>query len=534
MEGFALIEGKKILLFCKEEYSFPLYFVIKKLMKNNEIAVFWSLSTECALNKNQHNCYTYYWYKKNFNDKIKFYDVKEITDEFIKNKKSFPIDWDYIRYVEKEYTHYKGLNLQLMSSQFTSRYTHYREYFVYSSYEENIYWLELNYKNQEKIINSYQPDLILDLDNAELQREIFNEISYRKKIPYITICNTRYENYVIPVYDLGLTVDKKFIEIYNKSKQEDLSEEYAYIKEYEEKKSIMPEKFKGTITAKYKADNISVILKRLIGCFWYNCVGCSLRSRDFWIRKKSKFLFPSYFKLMHFFVRREYYKKKLYTKNGIFENPVKGEKYIYVPLHLIPESTTSTLAPLYVNEISNIEKLSKLVPVDTKIYVKEHQAMLGERPLEFYKKIKKIPNVRLVQLNYYEDPKPWIVNSCGVYTITGTAAFEAAILGKRAITMGNVPFNVIEGIYQYTNDKELEQCLRMEGKIENKTSCAAYMKAIKKYGFDIDYTYIIKRAGEIIMNNLKPDKKFEKEIDKLILFYEHAYVRYVKYNFDLR
>lgn len=39
----------------------------------------------------------------------------------------------------------------------------------------------------------------------------------------------------------------------------------------------------------------------------------------------------------------------------------------------------------------------------------------------------------MVQLNYYNDPKPWITKSQGVVTISGTSAYEAALLGKHSI-----------------------------------------------------------------------------------------------------
>ena len=149
-----IFKNKKILIFCKEDYSFPLYFVVEKLKKHNQVAVFWSLSTECYLKKHLHNKDTYYYYRENLSD-VKFYDVSEITEQFINSQKKIMIDWDYVKMIEKKYTHFKNLNHQLMSSQFTSTHTHYREYFKKSSYEENIFWLELNYKNQIRIMEEY-------------------------------------------------------------------------------------------------------------------------------------------------------------------------------------------------------------------------------------------------------------------------------------------------------------------------------------------------------------------------------------------
>lgn len=64
--------------------------------------------------------------------------------------------------------------------------------------------------------------------------------------------------------------------------------------------------------------------------------------------------------------------------------------------------------------------------------------MIGERPLGFYKSIKKLYNVKLVKFNYYSDPKSWILNSKGVITISGSTAFEARMLSRPAAVFGHV------------------------------------------------------------------------------------------------
>ena len=41
-----------------------------------------------------------------------------------------------------------------------------------------------------------------------------------------------------------------------------------------------------------------------------------------------------------------------------------------------------------------------------------------------------------------------ITKSQGVVTLSGTAAYEAAMLGKHAVVFSNVPFSLIEGIHR--------------------------------------------------------------------------------------
>ena len=211
-------------------------------------------------------------------------------------------------------------------------------------------------------------------------------------------------------------------------------------------------------------------------------------------------------------------------KNTIFEEPVFGESYVYMPLHLIPESTTSVYTPFYVNELSIIEAVSKALPAGWKLYVKEHQAMLGERTLEFYKKVKKIPNVRLVQPNYYSDPKPWMQNAKGVITLAGTSAYEAALLGKQSIVWGDVPFSLIEGVTRVYSVEELPAKIKeFENIVDNQKSCAAYIATVKQLGEPVNIQYLMSVGEKIIRGQAQMDENYKKELESLERLYQKAY-----------
>jgi capsule polysaccharide modification protein KpsS len=139
---------------------------------------------------------------------------------------------------------------------------------------------------------------------------------------------------------------------------------------------------------------------------------------------------------------------------------------------------------MYVNEANLVEAISKSLPISWKLYVKEHQAMVGRRKMEFYKKIKKFHNVKIVKSNFYKDPKPWIEKSLGVVTITGTTAFEASMLNKPAIVFGNVFYNVIPGIKVATCFEDLENLFKIietdKWPKDNTLDCAGLHKNCKR------------------------------------------------------
>ena len=221
-------------------------------------------------------------------------------------------------------------------------------------------------------------------------------------------------------------------------------------------------------------------------------------------------------------------RRKFMGKNKLFEAPREGEDYVYMPLHLIPESTVFVKASYYVDELSLIEAVSKSLPVGWWLYVKEHQAMLGERSVEFYKRVRQLHNVRLVQVNHYHDPKPWIMNAKGVVTIVGTTAYEEALLGRKSILFGDVPFELIDGITKVHSYEELPGLIREFGEIDNIHSCAAYLKTIRDVGFEIDLFYLMAKAEKILAHEEERDEKFISQIDELMRFYEAGYARWIE------
>ncbi|MCR4923885.1 MAG: hypothetical protein K5931_07770, partial [Lachnospiraceae bacterium] len=406
---FEDFENKRILFVCRETYSMPLWFLANDWKEKNEVAAFFIMSTECSYNKCYYNENSYYKFKEELPG-VKLYDVRDICRQYTEGLKGegSPLDMDYINMLEREYTHFKNLNMQLMCSQENTRHYHWRYYWSLTDYDENMYWLELNYKNILRIMDEFKPDMILDFDNAELQRTIINEVAYKRGIPYITVEYSKFGYYKYPTFQNTIGIDpyveKKYKENLKKSKEE-LSEMYDYILDYRAKSSIMNKEFAGTVTSQYERDSLIWILRVMHGK-WNYFWNMDITNHNLKLKRSNKILYapsvPYFFHYLQVMLRR----RKYMGKNKLFENPVEGEDYVYMPLHLIPESTVFVKASYYVDECNLIEQVSKSLPAGWKLYVKEHQAMLGERGLEFYKKVKELHNVRLVQVNYYHDPKP--------------------------------------------------------------------------------------------------------------------------------
>jgi len=131
------------------------------------------------------------------------------------------------------------------------------------------------------------------------------------------------------------------------------------------------------------------------------------------------------------FLIRKYYQLKFINWDEINFK----DNYVYFPLHVQPEASTMTLAPFYLNQLYIIENLSKSLPINMKLVVKEHPNMIGKRETNYYLKIKKLPNVYVI--NPFYNNFELIKNSKLIFTITGTAGLEGLIFKKPVIVLGN-------------------------------------------------------------------------------------------------
>jgi len=266
------LENKKILVVCKETYSYPLYFLTKKWLKSgNEVAGFFFNPCETKYEKCLLNDITYYAFKKLEN--IKLFTSDRIADEFTKMLSNKEIcDLTFLAQIESKYTHFQNINCQIMSSQFMTKHYHYRNYMHSWTYEQQINWLILNYKNISTILDEFQPDYILDTDNAELARTILRELCYERKIPYVNIDYPRYELHKLYSHNLCLKYSNIFEEQYMHFKAVDdfsIKESLDYVDEFRNKTTIMHAMYANDVTSQYKPDGLLKALKTFIGKVFY-------------------------------------------------------------------------------------------------------------------------------------------------------------------------------------------------------------------------------------------------------------------------
>ncbi len=142
-----------------------------------------------------------------------------------------------------------------------------------------------------------------------------------------------------------------------------------------------------------------------------------------------------------FFLRYDKYDKEL--------------NYYYYPLHLEPEAVVLYWGDgIYKNQVKLIENIAAQLPPNCYLFVKDHPHANAYRDIEDYMKIKRIPNVKLLDPNI--SGKYIINNSIGVITINGTSGFEAILLNKQIYTFGNTFYNSCKRVKYIKNVRDLK------------------------------------------------------------------------------
>lgn len=130
--------------------------------------------------------------------------------------------------------------------------------------------------------------------------------------------------------------------------------------------------------------------------------------------------------------------------------------YVYFPLQLQPEMTTSALGGMFRDQALALECLANMLPENVKIYVKENpkQGAYMRGPL-FFHRLKRISSVHL--LPSYANTHELTENSLFVCTITGTVGWEAVCKGKKALVFGSTWYQSFPGVFKYREDMTFDE-----------------------------------------------------------------------------
>jgi hypothetical protein len=114
--------------------------------------------------------------------------------------------------------------------------------------------------------------------------------------------------------------------------------------------------------------------------------------------------------------------------------------YLYA-LHMQPESTIDVLGSTFSDQLALIGQIARATPSTHDLYVKIHRGDVAGRPPSFYHALRRIPGVVLVGPE--ADTLALLQRCDAVFTVSGTIAYEAGMLGRPAVTFAPMYFDAL-------------------------------------------------------------------------------------------
>ena len=196
----------------------------------------------------------------------------------------------------------------------------------------------------------------------------------------------------------------------------------------------------------------------------------------------------------------------------------------------VAEAESSLLidSPLQNDQIEIIKKISKAIPIDYKLIVKEHpmSRLRSWRSVDTYKQIMEIPRVILLHpdVNIQEIIKKISL----VITISSNVALDALFSEKPAMMFAENHISVIPSIYKIKNILELPESIeKMLKQKVNPADLEKYIQFSEKISFKFnplafsqDINDFFHFSGKLVDVKITKDKMnefLEKENDKIEL-----------------
>ena len=188
------------------------------------------------------------------------------------------------------------------------------------------------------------------------------------------------------------------------------------------------------------------------------------------------------------------------------------EKFVYFPLPMQPEMTTSAIGGEFRDQLLALERLSNILPEGIKIYVKENpkQGSYARGPL-FFHRISRIKSICFIPS--YADTNLLTEKAIFIATVTGTVGWEALCRGKNILVFGHAWYKDFPGVIKYNNSLTYEEIIKKSSTEKSLLFKFQKLMAISHDGvIDRAYTNLVKNYD--VEENIN---KTAKSISELIL-----------------
>ncbi len=410
-----------------------------------------------------------------------------LIDDFLSlEAKDEVVDLEYLKAKEKEYGH-PNLWQEFINDRFTSinwPRQFYPRFNPTLNHYEILQQFQLRIKKIEEMLDQTKPDFVLFADAGAMGVNLLYYIAKKKGIPALVLTFTRFSGLSGFTDNLFGTFNR-MENIFRKIQ----SKEYKNPKR--EKAIAWIEKFRSKPT---KPDYIS-------SEFWNKSKQSLVRQlvlfgKNF-IRKCIDYFDKSFPAVYNYspldFVRHHllFWFNTYRHKRIKFDKPDYNEPYVFLALNSEPEISLLMQAPFFSDQAWVIRTIAESLPLNLKLYVKDHPSMLGYRDPKFYKEIRKFPNIKLIDIK--TDSIPLIKNARLVTTITGSVGFEAILFRKPVIVFGSVNYEILSFVRKCKTPEELPNMVQeiLENYKYNEEELVDFVSALLEDSFQVDLTNLI-------------------------------------------
>jgi len=438
-----------------------------------------------------HFCFAYYFHKNYDCDLFALIDTTNKPKKFFQEQKLVPFkkSWYYHDYVIKNFKKpdisYLKLfeekyNIQLWKLIINDRiFYQYNKFYQFSS-DEILSILTQECKLYEQILDEVEPDFVLMQQPPLRHSNLFYELCRARKIKTIIMnpailgykCFLSQESNKL---DTSEQLDK--VEAPNRNFKD--LQKYFHSQNFNKQTEVFRNSVVSSNLEKFKAAKEFLLFSN----------NKNIKTHyTYFGRSKKRVLADS----IDLSLKRKK-RKSFIDKN--FKNTIDDELFVYFPLGSDPEAQTLISVPLQNNQAEIIKQIAKSLPIEYKLYVKEHpfQEQRDWRKISEYKQIMEIPNVCLIHPSVKIHD---LYKKCSlVFTLAGTAGFEAAFYEKPSITFSDQTYSILPSVFKVEQIEELPELIRRCLKIKVKSSDVnKFITLFEKNTFDYDfYDYAAKK-----------------------------------------
>lgn len=201
------------------------------------------------------------------------------------------------------------------------------------------------------------------------------------------------------------------------------------------------------------------------------------RSGDGASYKKFGWVFPNFCNVFNY---------RFVKSHGKKPEDLNIYRIVYFPLQLEPEYSLLSFSPEQTNCFECISCISKSLPADTILLIKEHPFSFAVRSRRFYERLLQIPNVRLA------DPAvpswDWVRKASIVATITGTVGVEAVNFETPVLSFGKSQIiNLLPSVKYVSDFSSTHEALNSFLCDDTRSDCIKSKNALLRASLEVSF-----------------------------------------------